>query len=171
MKPRLVSLVLACAAATACNREVKPEQTVGAAPAQAPSSVEVTPDRTAPGGLLESEVLQFGVRLPRGLEVSSVFGTKAIASGQVSPDDVAEYLRHRVDAKHVELAQGSIVFPSCRFLETRHRVRLEILGQGIRSRLVIEDLERPVASETKSSEARWREVGMTPDGRTSDQLE
>jgi hypothetical protein len=110
--------------------------------------------------------------LPRGLEITSEYGTKIIASGQVNPDDVADYLRHRVDARHVELGQGSLVFPNCRVLETKHRVRLEVLGTGIRTRLVIEDLERPAATETKSEAERWREVGMSPDGRSaSERLE
>lgn len=132
---------------------------------EASSAVSVTPDRLPPGKLLEGEVVLFGLRLPRGFTVKEAYGTTTIAIGQANPDDVAEYLRARVQAKHVELGQGKLTFPDCAVVGTNHPLRIEVTGQNVTTKLFVRDLARPVAKEQKSATERWREVGLSPDGK------
>ncbi len=148
---------------TGC-REKPPQQTedVGSVPAP-PASV--SPDRLPPGKLLEGETVVFGLRLPRGFAVTETYGSTTIAVGQANPDDVAEYLRARVQAKHVELGQGKLTFPDCTVLASKHPLRIEVAGQSFTTKLFLRDLSRPVAKEQKSSTERWREVGLSPDGK------
>lgn len=129
-----------------------------------PPSASVSADRLPPGKLLEGDVVLFGLRLPRGFTITESYGSTTIAVGQSNPDDVAEYLRARVQAKHVELGQGKLTFPTCTVLGSNHPLRIEVAGQGFATRLFVRDLARPVAQEQKSPEERWREVGLSPDG-------
>jgi hypothetical protein len=142
----------------------------GPAPSRSAGSAQA-PDRLAPGELAEGKGEMFGLLLPRGVRVTARFAKEAHASGKVTVGELAAYIRKRVDARHVELAQGRTIFPSARVKggPADKLFRIEVVaGSGSITKLVMRDLTRPAAVQGISEAERWRRAGLTPDGKVID---
>jgi hypothetical protein len=130
-------------------------------------------DRLAPGELAPGDETIFGLVLPRGMRVSAHFDRVAYATGPMPPEDVANYLRDRLDAAHVELGAVGTVFPAARVKggepDKTYRIAVHAAGKG--TELELRDVT-PVPAEprdpTLSEEERWRRAGLQPNGMPLD---
>jgi len=159
-------LVAACfgLGALACDRSEP-----AGAPAASTSSQPKTPDRLAPGEIAEGKTDLFGLRLPRDLKVEARFPHSGYASGKITPEALSNYVRKRVDVRHVELAASRTVFPKARIkgADAERRFRIEVIPLGRRSKLMVQWLNppRPPAAKGLSEAERWKQAGLTPDGK------
>jgi len=149
-------------------------------PAPVPSASAAgrkTPDRLAPGELAETELHLFGLKLPKGMKLEARFTDSAYAVGDVTAEQLSNYVKERVHVGHVELAGKNTVFPKARIKgsDPKHLYRIEVTPRGRRSKLTVELLNppRPPAEKGLSEAERWRRAGLSPDGKqlNPDQLE
>ncbi len=125
-------------------------------------------DHLAPAELLEGTEKALGVLLPRGLKVDESFGSVVYTSGPLAVHPLVQYFRARL--KNGDLHEG----PSSATFETRHGAGPEPglaphgphraaprrrAGRGLR------DETPPPAPKLPDVAARWKNVGLTPNGR------
>jgi hypothetical protein len=141
----------------------------GSAAAGEPSAAKPV-DRLAPGELAPGRVQAFGLLLPRELTVEARFHDQVHASGPVTPEALANYVRVRVDVVHVEIGAARTVFPRARIKggDAQRIYRIEVVPSGPRTRLVIRDTTPPPTVQGISEAERWRRAGMTPSGELVD---
>jgi len=131
-------------------------------------------DRLAPGELAPGKTVVLGLVLPEQLRVDAQFPRTVHATGRVSPEALANYLRKRVVVGHVELGDTRMIFPRVQIPDGPKDkwFRMEIVeAPGGYTRLVITDLTRPAAPEGITEEERWRRAGLTPDGKIANMKE
>jgi hypothetical protein len=124
-------------------------------------------DRLAPGELEQGADRAFGLVLPKGLKVIRRFTDSVHAVGRVRPEDVANYVRHRVKVHRVELGAARTIFPDVKITEgDPHRVyRIEVISAGPGStKLEFYDVTPAPKIEGLSEAERWRRAGFKPDG-------
>lgn len=156
-------LVAACGAWLGCNPSAE-------APAPSTSqSAPKTPDRLAPGELREGKGTLFGLKLPVGMKVDAQFPQSAHASGVVSAEKLANYVRQRVTVSRVELAASGTVFPQAtiRGGDPARRYQIEVSSKGRNAKLSVMWLNpvKPPAVTGISEEQRWQRAGISPDGK------
>jgi len=142
-----------------------------APPAPAAASVAPPLDHLAPDELAPGKAEVYGFAVPRGMRVESRLRDRAVVSGRVSPEALANYVREQVVVSHVEIGAARTVFPMARIKAgPADRVfTLEVLPDGPRTRLVIKDVTPPPPPPPGlTDEERWRAAGLTPDGRPLD---
>ena len=124
-------------------------------------------DRLAPGELAEGNEKVFGLAVPRGMKLERQFVGAAHMVGRVKPEDVANYVRERVEVERVEIGAARTVFPRVYIKGdlSRKVFRIEVVADGATTKLVIKDLTRPKAPEGLSEAERWRRAGFSPDGK------
>jgi len=128
-----------------------------------------TPDRLPPGPLLEGTKETLGLTLPKLMQVDAIFEDSAFAQGNVSLEDLTTYVSDRVEARHVEMLPGRIVFPSARVKgDGKRTIRIEILRADDTTKLVLRDITPQPAVPGLSEEERWKRAGMTPSGKLID---
>jgi hypothetical protein len=98
------------------------------------------------------------------------FDDSAHAAGPVSPESVANYVRERVEATHVEIGAARTVFPKVRIKggAPDKVYRIEVVANGPTTLLVVRDVTPPPVEPGLSVEERWRRAGMTPQGKPID---
>jgi hypothetical protein len=161
-------LALWALAALACDSA---ERVVPAGTSPASGTAAAKPlDRLAPGELAPGRAEAFGLILPRELRVDARFPDAVHASGPVTPEPLANYVRQRVEVAHVEIGAGRTIFPRATIKAgTAGRIyRIEVVPDGPRTRLVIRDTTPPPTVEGISEQERWRRAGMRPDGELLD---
>ena len=160
----LVALCATGAAALGCNRGSE-----APAPSTSASAKPKTPDRLAPGELAEGKGSLFGLKLPVGMHVDANFPNSAHATGIVSAEQLANYVRQRVEVARVELAASGTVFPQATIKggDPARRYRIEVSSKGRNSKLSVQWLNptKPPAVTGISEEKRWERAGITPDGK------
>lgn len=158
----LAGLALVLGVGAACKE--RPQQEAPAAVAPAPA-----PDRVEPGQLLEGDQAVFGLALPESTKLLAVFRESASAEGPYAPEDLAVFLKSRLEVSHVEMAGTKILFPKARVKGNADRfLRVEILRAGTGSELRVRDVTPPPAEKGLSEEERWRKAGLTPSGQLLD---
>jgi len=157
-------LCTTAAAALGCDRE-----SPAPAPTTSASGKPKTPDRLAPGELAEGKSSLFGLKLPVGMRVDAHFPHSAHASGIVSAEQLANYVRQRVDVARVELAASGTVFQQATIKgsDPARRYRIEVASKGRNSKLAVHWLNpaKPPPVPGLSEEKRWERAGITPDGK------
>jgi hypothetical protein len=137
-----------------------------------PSPVEPPPppaDRLAPGQLIEGDVSIFGLQLPERTRVQAAFRESASTVGAYSPEDLAAYLKRRLDVSHVEIAGAKILFPRVRVRGNTTRLfRIEISPSPEGTELRLRDITPPTPIPGLTEEERWRKAGMKPNGELID---
>lgn len=158
-------LALAFALLTGCRaKEEAPPPPIAPPPAPAPAV-----DQARPGELAEGKEDAFGLPLPRKMVVKARFPDAVFASGQLSLESVANYVRQRVIAAHVDTGPAKTVFTGASIKSAPQRiVRIEVATVGDETELVVRDQTRPPAKEGLSEEERWRELGLDPHGQPLD---
>lgn len=146
-----------------CKKEAPP-------PPPEPAGASVEPDRLPPGQLLEGDEKVFDLALPVGSTIEAVFQGSASVFGSYAPEDLAAYLKPRLRSSHVEMAGDKIVFPKAEVRGREGRIfRVEIGSFRGGTQLRLRDITPARAEPGLTEEERWRQVGMTPDGRLIDQ--
>ena len=127
-------------------------------------------DRLAPDELAAGNAEVWGFAVPREMQVEHRYQEATHIIGPVPPDALANYVRDRVVVSHVEIGAGRTIFPNARIKGgASDRVyELDVIPEPGVTRLVIRDTT-PLKVEPGLSDAeRWRQAGLTPDGRPLD---
>ncbi len=124
-------------------------------------------DRLAPGELSQGKAEAFGFIAPREMRLERRYPDAAHFTGNLRPEAVANYVRERVLVAHVEVGAARTLFPKVTIKGgTPGRVhRIEVVGDGPVTRLVIHDVTPPPTTQGLSEADRWKRAGMTPDGK------
>jgi hypothetical protein len=145
------------------------EQTTNVASPVAPQVTPAPADHLAPGELLEGSQTAFGVALPRALEVRRSFVNVIYAGGPVSVHSLAEYFRARLEAGVLREGPSAATFDH---VKARGKggpellVRISSTPQG--ASVEIRDQTPPPAPVLPDERSRWKQVGLTPQGRLAD---
>lgn len=159
--------IVACTQAPAPS-EATPATTAASAAAPPPSAVPA--DHLAPGELVEGPDKAFGIPLPREVHLEWDHPGSVRAIGPVSVHSLVRYYRTRIaqgtrnegdtfaELDDVKLAgHPGQVF----------RIRMtELPPKG--TLLELDDVTPPPAPDLPNEEARWRQVGLTPQGKLLD---
>lgn len=141
-----------------------------APPPPAPAALAPSePDRLQPEQLLEGDQKVFHLALPVSSTIEAIFRESVSVRGEYAPEDLAAYLKSRLRSGHVEMAGDKIVFPKAQVRggdERLFRVEIGPLRGGAQLRM--RDITPAPADPNLTEEERWRQVGMTPDGRLLD---
>jgi hypothetical protein len=175
---RLAVAVLASALlAPACTRKTPgAEHTSGPSATGGPSSQAgagtsqaTPPDHLAPGELVEGTNRAFDIALPRDMQVTQSFVDLVSATGPVSVHALARYLAARLEGGTLREGTESATFEH---VMARGKPELElfvkiasVLGG---SRVEIHKVTHQQVRLLPDEEARWRQVGLTPQGKVVD---
>ena len=148
--------------------------TTDTGPSGGPSSVGATPvrpplDHLAPGELLEGADHAYGITLPRGLKVDATFATVVYASGDFAVDPLVRYFQARVQEGDFRQGPESATFDNVLALGGKGpRLAIHVVLVRGRADVEISDETPPVLPDLPDQAARWKHVGLTPNGRLID---
>jgi len=130
-------------------------------------------DHLGPGELDPGDQTIFGLLLPRGMKISAHFPGIAHATGRIPAEDVANYVRDRVDSQRIELGAVGTVFPSVHIQggDPSRVYRIEVHWAGTGTELELRDVTpppRPVPDPNVPEAERWRRAGYRPNGMPID---
>jgi hypothetical protein len=166
----LAYAALACAA-LGCGKRPAPGPTPAPLPS-AVSSASASPlpaDHALPGELAEGPESAFGLLLPRRMRVTARFPDAVFATGELPPDLVVAYVRQRVIAAQIQTGPAKTVFTRATTRSDPGRMmRVDVIGRGGATELFIREETRPPAREGLSSDERFRQLGLSPDGNPLD---
>ncbi len=157
-----------CSCCAACQPKAG---AAGIASAEPIASVAPKPvDRLAPDELTQGSGEVWGFSVPRGMQIEHRYVEEAALVGAVKPDALANYVRDRVVVSHVEIGAGRTIFPNARIKAgAADRVyELDVVPEPGGTRLVIRDLTPLPVMPGLSDAERWRQAGLTPQGRPLD---
>jgi hypothetical protein len=165
--------VVALVALAGCKQPTPPsdsQQQVDRASAS--SQTEATPapvDHLGPGELLEGPVRVFGLPLPRGTTVKGTFVDVAYASGQASVQSFAHYFRVRLQGGTLREGPEIATFEHVKVPgKPGMELSVRIVAAPDGSSIEIRDSTPPPAPALPDEPSRWRQVGVTPQGRLAD---
>ena len=163
-----VVAALALATTSGCRRRPPPESgEVVAASAQAASARPA--DHALPDEIAEGKERAFGLAIPRQMRVIGRFDDVVFATGDVAPELVANYVRQRVIAAHVETGPAKTVFTGVTLKEKPGlTLRVDVISRNGDTDLTVRDETRPPAREGLTEAERWKAQGLTPQGAPLD---
>lgn len=167
MRAHFAIALAVCAALAACK---KPVDETTEAPAPSSSTSARPPDRLAPDELLEGTEKAFGLVLPRGTRIEGAFTDTVNATVDAKLLPVVEYLRARVRDGTFTKGQFTATFEHVKVPGRpgrELRIRLNEVG-GVGTKVELFDSTPPPAPDLPDEEARWKNVGLTKDGRLVD---
>jgi hypothetical protein len=163
----LIALSAACrrpAPASEAQDEV-PGATASVSPEMSAAPV----DHLAPGELLEGSQRAFGVVLPGALQVKASFVDVVYASGAAPVHALARYFRARLEDGTMREGPAAATFEH---VKVRGKPGLELLVRIANApegaSVEIRDATPPPAPLLPDEASRWRQVGLTPQGRLID---
>lgn len=128
-------------------------------------------DSLARNELAEGPDKAFGLVLPRQLKVTQRFADVWTAEGDVTVEAMSAYVRARVVDGKATVGASSSVFDQVRTTpdsNRRLRVRIEPAWAGHACKVEVRDVTPAKLPPLATEEDRWREVGMTPQGKVID---
>jgi hypothetical protein len=171
VSPARVLALAVCVAVvpTGCRKKARSESPAASAAPKPPI------DRLAPGELAPGTEVLYGMVLPRGMRVTAQFPNVAHAAGPLPAEDVANYVRDRVDSKRVELGVVGTVFRAVHVTggDATRIYRVEVNSAGNSTEIVMRDVTPipPKAPDPTLSDAeKWRRAGYKPNGMPLDPL-
>ncbi len=155
-----------------CHKE---RESVSEAPAPPPAIASAEPqptDHLASDELIEGEKKAFGVALPRVLHVDGAFVDVVFTSapsGQVGVHPLAKYFRTRLTEGSLREGDEAATFehvhvPGKGDMELDVRIRTA----GAYTRVEFRDTTPRPQPKLPDDAARWRQAGLTPNGRLLD---
>jgi hypothetical protein len=139
------------------------------APSAAPSVQAVPVDHLAADELLEGPSQAFGLTLPRGMRIDGAFADVTYASGRLPMRALVGYVRSHVEGGALRQSDAAATFEHVRVPghpARELRVHAELVPVGVS--LEVRDTTPPPAPNLPDDSARWRQVGLTPNGRLAD---
>lgn len=122
-------------------------------------------DRLPPGDLLEGTEEIYGFAVPRGMTTTRKAPTMVQITGQVNFDALTDYVKDRIAARHAEMLDQKLVFPSARILGNQDQIfEITLVKHRTKCVLEIRDKTRPPATQGLSEEERWKRAGLKPGG-------
>jgi hypothetical protein len=135
-------------------------------------SVEELPlptDHALPDELAEGSDEVFGLPIPRRMKITGRYSDMVSASGDVPAEMVANYVRRRVIAAHVETGPGKTVFDRATSREHPSKVmRIDVIARSSSTDIYVRDQSVPSARDGLTPEERWKQLGLKPDGTLLD---
>ncbi|HEY3254606.1 MAG TPA: hypothetical protein VGJ91_11680 [Polyangiaceae bacterium] len=159
--------LLACGLCASCHG--KSQLSAGpAGSARAASSKPI--DRLAADELAAGNAEVWGFVVPREMQVEHRYKEVTHLIGRVKPDALANYVRERVVVSHVEIGAARTIFPDARIKAgAADRVyELDVIPEPGITRLIIRDTTPPKIQPGLTDAERWRQAGLTPEGRPLD---
>jgi hypothetical protein len=161
-----VVAALALATTSGCRRRPPPEAREVAVTSATPARPA---DHALPDEIAEGKDLAFGLPIPRQMRVIGHFDDVVFATGDVRPELVANYVRQRVIAEHVETGPAKTVFTGVTLRAHPERtLRVDVISRNGDTDLTVRDETRPPAREGLSEAERWKAQGLTPKGAPLD---
>ena len=169
MRIGMVVAALACLAG-GCRTKAGGRADTTAAGAEAAPAASAGVDRVGQDELGEGTEKAFGLPIPRRMRVTARFPDEVFAAGPLTPEQLANYVRERVVATHVETGAVKTVFTEVTVKGAAATpLRIEVnANMGGGSELFVKDETRPPAVPGLTPDSAWKSVGMTPDGRLAD---
>ncbi len=165
------TLAVATLVGAGCRSRQEPTSTSSRAAASQSAQASTKPvDRLLPDELAQGKAVVFGFPVPRDMSVERMYPDAVHIAGSVRPEAVANYVRQRVAALHVEIGAARTVFPAARINgdKTHHIYRIEVIASSGRTLLVIRDITPPPTAQGLTEAERWKRAGLTPDGKIAD---
>ena len=126
-------------------------------------------DTAAPGEMAEGKQMAFDFPVPRELEIEANFSDMVSAVGEVSFEDLTNYVRQRVETTQIETGPAKTVFLNAALkAKPKRRLFIEVSRNGGRVALLIRDKTRKPAEQGLTEAERWRRAGLTPQGEMID---
>jgi len=158
-----------------CSCKNEPEITVVEGP-QVAVSVAKPVDHLAPKELLEGDAKAFGLTLPRGVRVDQSFADVVYASGPVDTEGAVKYVRARVrEGKMIQpdfAGDGKTTFDKVKVPAMPDKLLVVHVkpakGAVGTTQFEVRDVTPTKAPELPDEAARWRNAGLTPEGRVLD---
>lgn len=123
-------------------------------------------DTTEPNEIAEGEVLAFGLALPRDIEIDAQAADTTYATGRLSFEALANYVRERVTASRVDTGPAQTVFVDAVVKrDPKKVVQVEVRNKRGRVQLIVRDRTPKPVDQGLTEAERWRRAGLTPDGR------
>jgi hypothetical protein len=150
-------------AVAACRAHPSPDLADGG-PASEATATPV--DRLAPGELVEGAEEAYGLKLPRGLDVTSRFATVVYASGRLPVHPVVDYFRARLQGGELREGATSATFQHVMVRggmpdrELSVHIAETIAGVTVEMR----NTTPPHIPEMPNDAERLKRVGLTPQG-------
>jgi hypothetical protein len=135
----------------------------------APARLASPADHLAPGELLEGPEQVFGVALPREVKLRESFVDVAYASGPAAVPALVQYFRARLEDGALREGPGAATFEH---VKVRGKpgadltVRITPAPSG--ANVEVRDTTPPRLPPLPDEAARWKQVGLTPEGRLAD---
>jgi hypothetical protein len=103
------------------------------------------------------------------MRVVGRFDDAVFASGDLTPELVANYVRQRVIASHVETGPAKTVFTGVTLrINPVRTLRVDVSSRYGNTDLTVRDETRPPAREGLTEAERWKELGLSPKGTPLD---
>jgi hypothetical protein len=156
----------------ACARGPSDDESASQANPSPPASAPASPpvDHLAPEELIEGDAHAYGIVLPRDFQVDSMFSDSMTVIGRAGVHPTAKYLRARVEGGSFDEDDSAATFTHVRIASQPGRdfsIRVgRALGGGVR--VDFHDTTPKVLPQYPDEAARWRAVGLTPQGRVLD---
>jgi len=161
---------LACAACLLCLSCHKRAEPSAVTADSAPIASTKPLDRLAPDELAAGNAEVWGFVVPREMQVEHRYQQVTHLIGHVKAAALANYVRERVTVSHVEIGAARTIFPNARIRGgAPDRVyELEVIPEPGITRLTIRDTTPARVEPGLSDAERWRQAGLTPEGRPLD---
>ena len=172
MRARRSSVLAAVLLVAACRRTAS-EETAGPpsdpAPPAPSASATIAPDRLAPGELVEGRKKALGVFLPRDVHEDASFADLVYASGPVGVHPLVEYFRARLIDGSLREGPEAATFEHVHVPDAPGKdLRVHIVLRPGGCRVELRDTTSAPVPVLPDNDARWRQVGLTPQGRLAD---
>lgn len=149
----------------------KPSTSDGAPapPVVGPASA-VPADHLALDELVDGKEQAFGVLLPRGLTVEQRFVEEVIATGSMSVHSLVGYFQPRLTGGSLREGERSATFEHVTTPGTPPQTDLTIHIAALVGKTRVEVSATPLheAPVLPDEESRWKQVGLTPEGKVLD---
>jgi hypothetical protein len=133
----------------------------------APDALPV--DHLAPGEVVEGREEAFGIRLPQGIRIDETFARVVFASGPLTVHPIVQYFRSRLHDGDVREGETSATFEHVTAPGKPDRsLTIHIAEVRRATTIEIRDATPPPSPNLPDETARWKNVGLTPNGRILD---